>query len=106
MALAAQRGRILRLFLAKRMRWATIGGFAGIARASVLMRFTRAILFEISAYDPKVLLIVLAVLSAVILLACGVPALRRRLRYVRATWRLPWTSTPKPTTTSFWPRRT
>lgn len=33
-------------------------------------------LFEISAYDPKTLIIVTAVLVAVVLLACLIPALR------------------------------
>jgi putative ABC transport system permease protein len=33
-------------------------------------------LFQISAYDPKNFLAVVAVLSAVVLLACSIPALR------------------------------
>jgi ABC-type antimicrobial peptide transport system permease subunit len=33
-------------------------------------------LFEISAYDPKNFLAVVAVLSAVVLMACFIPALR------------------------------
>ena len=36
----------------------------------------RSMLFQISAYDPKNFLAVVAVLSAVVLLASSIPALR------------------------------
>ena len=39
-------------------------------------RFMRSMLFQISAYDPKNFPAVVAVLSAVVLLACSIPALR------------------------------
>jgi len=76
MALGAQQGQILGLFIAQGLRWAALGGCAGIVAALVLVRFMRSLLFEISAYDPGNLLAVIAVLSAVVLLACSIPALR------------------------------
>jgi putative ABC transport system permease protein len=51
-------------------------GCAGIVVALILVRFMRSMLFQISAYDPKNFLAVMAVLSAVVLVACLIPALR------------------------------
>jgi putative ABC transport system permease protein len=76
MALGAQQGQILRFFLGQGVRWAALGGCAGIVVALIMVRFMRSMLFEISAYDPKNFLDVVAVLSAVVLLACFIPALR------------------------------
>jgi predicted permease len=76
MALGAQQGQILRLFLGQGVRWAALGGCAGILVALIGVRFMRSMLFEISAYDPKNFLAVLGVLSAVVFLACSIPALR------------------------------
>jgi predicted permease len=76
MALGAQQGQILRFFLGQGVRWAAAGGCAGIVVALIMVRFMRSMLFEISAYDPKNFLAVVAVLSAVVLMACFIPALR------------------------------
>ncbi len=76
MALGAQRRQILRFFLIQGVRWAAIGGCVGIAAALMLVRFMRSMLFEISAYDPMVLLAVATVLSVVVLLASSLPAFR------------------------------
>jgi predicted permease len=75
-ALGAQQGQILRLFLGRGVRWAAVGGCAGILMTFILVRFMRSMLFEISAYDSRNFLAVVAVLSAVILLACAIPALK------------------------------
>src|SRR6202453_2945446 len=75
-ALGAQQGQILRFFLGQGVRWAAAGGCAGIVGALIMVRFMRSMLFEISAYDPKNFLAVVAVLSAVVLMACFIPALR------------------------------
>jgi putative ABC transport system permease protein len=75
-ALGAQKGQILRFFLGQGVRWAAIGGCAGITVALMLVRFIRSMLFEVSAYDPQVFLAVAAVLSVVVLLASALPALR------------------------------
>jgi putative ABC transport system permease protein len=76
MALGAQRGQVLRLFLGQGVWWAALGGCAGILVALIAVRFMRSMLFEISAYDPKNFVAVVAVLSAVVFLACSIPALR------------------------------
>jgi putative ABC transport system permease protein len=75
-ALGAQQGQILKLFLGQGVKWAALGGFAGLAAALVLVRFMRSMLFDVGPYDPKILLAVTAVLSAVVLMACLIPALR------------------------------
>jgi predicted permease len=76
MALGAQRAQILRLFLGQGMRWAALGGCMGLLAALILVRFMRSILFQIGPYDPKIFLTVTAALSAVVLMACFIPALR------------------------------
>jgi putative ABC transport system permease protein len=76
MALGARQGQILRFFLGQGVRWAALGGCAGIVVALIMVRFMRNMLFQISAYDPTNFLVVSAVLSAVVLLACCIPALR------------------------------
>jgi putative ABC transport system permease protein len=76
LALGARRGQILKFFLGQGVRWAAIGGFAGLVGALVLVRFMRSMLFEVSAYDPEIFLAVAAVLSVVVLIAGIIPALR------------------------------
>jgi len=76
LALGAGRGQILRLFLGQGVRWAAIGGSAGIAAALILVRFMRSMLFEVNAYDPEIFFAVAAVLSVVVLMAGMIPALR------------------------------
>ena len=44
--------------------------------ALTLVRFMRSILFEITPYDPKVLLTVVAIVSGATLFACTIPGLR------------------------------
>lgn len=74
MALGAQQGEILKLFLRKGVQWAAIGGCVGLIGAAVLVRFMRSMLFEVSAYDPGVFVAAGLGLSIVVLLACFVPA--------------------------------
>jgi putative ABC transport system permease protein len=76
MALGAQQGQILRFFLRRGVEWAALGGCAGLLAALILVRFMRSMLFQVGPYDPKTLLAVTAVLSAVVLMACFIPALR------------------------------
>jgi predicted permease len=53
-----------------------IGVAAGLAGAFALSRFIESQLYQVSAADPVVLLLVAAVLSAVALVACLIPARR------------------------------
>lgn len=76
MALGAQRTKILWSFVGQGIRWTAIGGCVGIAVALTLVRFMRSILFEITPYDPKVLLAVAVIISAAILSASTIPGLR------------------------------
>jgi ABC-type antimicrobial peptide transport system permease subunit len=76
MALGAQQGQILKFFLRQGVKWAALGGSAGLLAALILVRFMRSMLFKVGPYDPRILLTVTAVLSAVVLAACLVPALR------------------------------
>jgi len=76
MALGAQQGQILRFFLGRGFQWAAFGGAFGLAAALVLVRFMRTMLFQIGPYDPKIFLTMTAVLTAVVLMACLMPALR------------------------------
>ena len=76
LALGARREQILRLFLGQGVRWMAIGGLAGIAAAFILVRFMRSMLFEISAYDPKIFLGASGILLIVVIVAGIVPARR------------------------------
>ena len=76
LALGAPRVQILRFFLGRGAWWAAVGGFAGITATLFLVRFMRTLLFEVSAYDPKIFLAVTGVLLLVVLLACVIPARR------------------------------
>jgi predicted permease len=76
LALGASRGQVLRFFLRRGVRWAAIGGAAGISAALILVRFIRSMLFEVSAYDPVIFLAVAAVLTLVVLVAGMIPARR------------------------------
>ena len=53
-----------------------MGGCIGIIAALILVRFMQSMLFQMSAYDPRVFLTVLVVLSVVVQLASLLPALR------------------------------
>jgi len=76
MALGAQRGQILRFFLGRGVKWAAFGGGVGFMAALMLVRFMRSMLFQIGPYDSKIFFTGMAVLSAVVLAACFIPALR------------------------------
>jgi len=76
MALGAPRQQILKSFLGHGIRWAAIGGSAGLVAAFILVRFMRSMLFEVRPYDPTIFLSVAGVLGIVVLLACYFPASR------------------------------
>jgi predicted permease len=76
MALGAARGATLRMIFGQGMRLAAIGVVVGILGAFALTRLMLSLLFEISATDPLVFLLVTAVLFAAAAVACVVPALR------------------------------
>jgi predicted permease len=75
-ALGARKGQILGFFLGQGARWAAIGSCIGIIAALTLVRFMQSMLFQVSAYDPRVLFAAPLVLSVVVLLASLLPALR------------------------------
>ena len=76
MAIGARKGQILGLFLGQGARWVAIGGCIGIIAALTTVRFMQSMLFQVSAYDPRVFFSVLLVLSLVVLLASLIPAVR------------------------------
>jgi ABC-type antimicrobial peptide transport system permease subunit len=76
MALGAPRAQILRLFLGQGVKWAMLGGGAGLLAAFILVRFMRSMLFEVGAYDPGIFASGVAMLTIVVLMACYLPALR------------------------------
>jgi putative ABC transport system permease protein len=76
MALGAQPSQVLRFFLGNGLKWAAIGGCAGLVASLILVRFLRSMPFEIGPYDPRIFLVAPAVLVAVVLMACVIPSLR------------------------------
>jgi putative ABC transport system permease protein len=75
-ALGASSGRIVRLVLRQGLTLATIGIVIGVGGALVLSRLTRTLLFGVSPNDPSTYVAVAAVIAAVALLACLLPAQR------------------------------
>ncbi|HYV84588.1 MAG TPA: ABC transporter permease, partial [Patescibacteria group bacterium] len=76
MALGAPRGHVLGLVL-RRTAWLAFGGaVAGLLGAASLAGLFRSLLFGVGRADPLTFGISLAVLGAVTLLACGIPARR------------------------------
>lgn len=76
MALGATPEKILRLVVGQGMALALIGVGIGTAGALILMRSLSSLLFGVKPTDPLTYIVVLAVLSAVALLATYIPARR------------------------------
>jgi ABC-type antimicrobial peptide transport system permease subunit len=76
MALGAPRAQIFKLFLGQGVKWAMLGGGAGLLAAFILVRFMRSMLFEVGPYDPRIFGSGVAMLTIVVLMACYLPALR------------------------------
>jgi ABC-type antimicrobial peptide transport system permease subunit len=75
-ALGAQRSDILRLALGEGMILVAIGLGAGLIGAAIVTRFLRSMLFSVTATDPITFASIAALLAAVALLACFIPARR------------------------------
>jgi putative ABC transport system permease protein len=75
-ALGADARKILALVLGQGLRTATLGVLAGLAGAALLTRALQSMLFGVTAHDPAVLAGATALLLAVALAACWIPARR------------------------------
>jgi predicted permease len=75
-ALGAQRLDILRMAIGEGMFVVAIGLLIGIAGATAVTRVFQSMLFGVDPTDPVTLAIVAAILAAVALLACYIPARR------------------------------
>ncbi len=75
-ALGAQHLDILRMALGEGMRTVVIGLVSGVAGAAMMTRFFRSMLFVIPPTDPITFVSVSAILAAVALFACYIPAKR------------------------------
>ncbi len=76
MALGASRRDILKLVLGRGLTPALLGVVVGVVTASALTRLLQGLLFEVSAGDPLIFGLVIAVLLLVALPACWIPAQR------------------------------
>jgi predicted permease len=75
-ALGAQRMNILHMAIGEGMQLVAIGLVLGLIGAGTLTRFVRAMLFDVSPFDPATFATISAILAAVAFLACYVPARR------------------------------
>jgi len=76
MALGAKRRDVLRMVLGEAARMALVGVGIGLVATLILTRLMANLLFGVSAHDPLTLFAVAAILMAVALAACYVPARR------------------------------
>jgi len=76
MALGARKRDVLRLVIGQGMRPALLGILLGWPAAFALTRLMKSMLFGVSATDPLTYIAVAALLTAVALLACYLPARR------------------------------
>jgi len=76
MSLGADAGRVQRMVLAEGGRLVALGLAIGVAGALALARLMRGLLFDVAPHDPGTLAAVLAIMTAVGLAACWVPARR------------------------------
>jgi ABC-type antimicrobial peptide transport system permease subunit len=76
MALGAQPGTMLTHVLRQGMAVVAIGLAAGLIAVVALGRHAQSILYATSPHDPLILLSITALLAAVALLACWLPARR------------------------------
>jgi putative ABC transport system permease protein len=76
MALGAQRRDVLRLIIGEAMQVALIGLLLGVVGALLLTRFLGNLLYTLPATDPLTFVGVTALLAAVALFACFLPARR------------------------------
>jgi putative ABC transport system permease protein len=79
MSLGAQPGQVLRLVMGQGAKLALAGIAVGIAAALALTRLMRSLLFEVNPADPLTFAAIAALLVAVALAACYIPA-RRAMR--------------------------
>jgi predicted permease len=75
-ALGAQRMNILTMAIGEGMQLVVIGLAIGLIGAATMTRFVRAMLFDVSPFDPVTFAVISATLAAVAFLACYVPARR------------------------------
>lgn len=79
MALGAQRTDILRMAVGEGMQLVVIGLGSGLIGAAIMTRFFRSMLFNVPPNDPLTFFVMSALLAAVALFACLIPA-RRAMR--------------------------
>lgn len=76
MALGARTGQVLQLVLKEGMTLTLVGIAIGLFGAFALTRLMATLLFGVSAKDPITFISVAALLAAVALVACYIPARR------------------------------
>jgi ABC-type antimicrobial peptide transport system permease subunit len=75
-ALGSQRGNILRLVLIPGAKLAAVGAVIGLAGAAAASSFVRSFLFQVSPFDPVVLVLAAIAVLALVLMASVIPARR------------------------------
>jgi len=76
MALGAHRGSVMELVLRQGIALAIIGAVVGIGVALAVMHYLASMLYDVRANDPATMISVAALLTAVAIAACYIPARR------------------------------
>lgn len=75
-ALGAEPARVSAMIARQGLAWVTGGTAVGVVIALACGRFLESLLFQVRPADPLTFLVVLALLGAAAVVACGIPALR------------------------------
>ncbi len=75
-ALGAQRLDVLRLIIGQGIKLTSIGIAIGLLASFALTRLMKNLLYDVTATDPAIFLLIPAILACVALLACYIPARR------------------------------
>jgi putative ABC transport system permease protein len=76
MALGAARGQVMAMMLGKGLRLATLAALLGMLGALAVMPLLRSVAYELPAHEPAAIVLLAALLVAVAVMACWLPARR------------------------------
>jgi putative ABC transport system permease protein len=87
MAMGATPRRVLKLIVSEGMRVVLLGLVIGLAGGFALGRTVESLVYDVGVHDPKIYIVVAAILTTVALAACFIPARRAAVVDPMVAWR-------------------